>query len=372
MKNILVVTLLCVASTAHAQSTVAEADSVLARLIPTYGVSGSEAPVREAVKSLLPSWAKPETDTAGNLWLRVGSGGSPVVYVAHLDEIGFQVTAINADGSLELDRTGGFFESLFEGMPALVHTPRGDIPGVIPPRDSLPRDPRELRHQPPLVRVDGDPNHSTLRVDVGTTTRAATEALGVTVGSTVTMPKSYQRLAGTRATGRSFDDRVGDASLILAVRHLDRAQLKHEVIFLWSTREETGLFGARAAARSLGTAPARVYAIDTFVSSDAPLDPRNFADQPLGQGPVVRALDNSSVTPPALVDSVLAIASARHIAIQVGTTNGGNDGSMFVPFGVPDVAMGWPLRYSHSPAEVIDLKDVAALANIVQATAEAW
>ena len=86
----------------------------------------------------------------------------------------------------------------------------------------------------------------------------------------------------------------------------------------------------------------------------------------------MRALDNSSVTPPALVDSVLAIASARHIAIQVGTTNGGNDGSTFVPFGVPDVAMGWPLRYSHSPAEVIDLKDVAALANIVQATAEAW
>lgn len=349
------------AAPARAQSTVAEADSVLARLVPAYGVSGSEAPVRDVVKSLLPAWAKPETDSAGNLWLRVGSGGAPVVYVAHLDEIGFRVTSIRDDGSLALERRGGFFESLFEGKPALVHTPRGDVPGVFPPRDSLPKDFRDIRHQP-----------GPLHVDVGTTSRAATEALGITVGSTVTMPKSYQRLAGTRATGRSFDDRVGDASLILAVRHLDRSKLSHQVIFLWSTREEIGLEGARAAARALGTAPARVHAIDTFVSSDAPLDPKTFADQPLGRGVVVRALDNSSVTPPADVDTVLAIAAARHIPIQVGTTNGGNDGSMFVPFGVPDVALGWPLRYSHSPAEVIDLRDVVSLADLVQATAEAW
>lgn len=349
------------AGAAHAQSTVAEADSILARLIPAYGVSGSEGPVRDVVKSLLPPWARTETDTAGNLWLRVGNGGTPTVYVAHMDEVGFLVDSIREDGSLALTREGGFFESLFEGQPALVHTPKGDVPGVFPPRDSIPRDPRELRHQPPP-----------LRVDVGATSRAATEALGVTVGSTVTMPKSYQRLTGTRATGRSFDDRVGDAALLLAVRHLDRSKLTHQVIFLWSTREETGLFGARAAARSLGTAPARVYAIDTFVSSDAPLDSKTFADQPLGQGPVIRGLDNSSVTPPALVDTVLALAAARHIPMQVGTTNGGNDGSMFVPFGVPDVAIGWPLRYSHSPAEVIDLKDVASLADILQATAEAW
>lgn len=347
--------------TASAQSTAAEADSLLARLVPAYGVSGNEAPVREVVKALLPSWARPETDTAGNLWLRVGNGGTPTVYVAHMDEVGFLVDSIREDGSLALTREGGFFESLFEGQPALVHTPKGDVPGVFPPRDSMPRDPRELRHQPPP-----------LRVDVGTASRAATEALGVTVGSTVTMPKSYQRLIGTRATGRSFDDRVGDAALLLTVRHLDRSKLTHQVIFLWSTREETGLFGARAAARALGTAPARVYAIDTFVSSDAPLDSKAFADQPLGQGPVIRGLDNSSVTPPALVDTVLALAAARHIPLQVGTTNGGNDGSMFVPFGVPDVAIGWPLRYSHSPAEVIDLKDVASLADILQATAEAW
>ncbi|HWZ27840.1 MAG TPA: M20/M25/M40 family metallo-hydrolase [Gemmatimonadales bacterium] len=360
-RALLMVACLAAASRAQAQSTVAEADSILARLIPAYGVSGTEGPVRDVVKSLLPAWAKTETDTAGNLWLTVGPAGAPVVYVAHMDEIGYRVTGIREDGMLEVERQGGFFESLFEGKPALVHTPRGDVPGVFPPRDSIPRDRRELRHQP-----------TGMKVDVGTTSRAATEALGVTVSSTVTMPKSYQRLAGNRATGRSFDDRVGDAALILVVRHLDRSKLKHQVVFVWSTREETGLFGAAAAAHALGTTPVRVHAIDTFVSSDAPLDPKNFADQPLGRGAVVRAVDNSSVTPTALVDTVVALAGARHIQIQVGTTNGGNDGSWFVPFGVPNVAMGWPLRYSHSPAEVIDLADVASLADILQATAEAW
>ena len=56
----------------------------------------------------------------------------------------------------------------------------------------------------------------------------------------------------------------------------------------------------------------------------------------------------------------------------VGTTNGGNDGSAFSDWGVPDVPIGWPLRYSHSPAEVVDLRDVAGLADLVSAIAEGW
>jgi putative aminopeptidase FrvX len=115
-----------------------------------------------------------------------------------------------------------------------------------------------------------------------------------------------------------------------------------------------------------------VHAIDTFVSADSPLELRNFAVAPLGQGPVARALDNSSVTPPALLDSLVAVAGSRGIPLQVGTTNGGNDGSAFAEFGVPDVPIGWPLRYSHSPVEVADLRDVAHLAELVQAVAERW
>ena len=339
-------------------SRIADAQSVLAPLIESYGVSGAEAPVRETVKRLLPSWAQTETDTAGNLWVRVGQGDPVVVIVAHLDEIGFRVDSVAEDGTLRLTSRGGFFPSLFEAKPALVHAARGDVPGIF-----LPRDTGFTRRAP---------TPPTLRVSLGTTTRAATVALGIEPGQTVTMPKQYVRLAGTRATGRSFDDRVGSASLVLALRRLDRTKLKHQVIFLWSTREEIGLEGAEVAARALGTLPRRVHAIDTFVSADAPLELPNFAVAPIGAGAVARALDNSSITPPAYVDSLKAVARARGIALQVGTTNGGNDGSVFTPFGVVDVPLGWPLRYSHSPAEVIDLKDLVSLADLVRAIAEDW
>jgi len=343
---------------------IAEAQTVLSALVESYGVSGMEAPVRATVQRLLPSWVRTETDTAGNLWVRTGGGqgdggrGGPVVIVAHLDEIGFRVDTINADGTLGLRNRGGFILSLFEGKPALIHTDRGDIPGIF-----LPRDTGLTRRTPPP-----------LRVSVGATSRSGAESLGVKLGQTITMPKQYVRFAGggTRATGRSFDDRMGCAALILALRRLDRTKLKHPVIFLFSTREEIGLEGAEAAARQLGTTTRRVHAIDTFVSADSPLELPNFAVARIGAGAVARALDNSSITPPAYVDSLAQIARARGVALQIGTTNGGNDGSTFTQFGVVDVAMGWPLRSSHSPAEVVDLKDLLSLADLVRAVAEDW
>src|SRR3989449_8471253 len=246
-------------------SRISEAQSVLAQLVESYGVSGMEAPVRATVQRLLPSWVSAETDTAGNLWVRTGQGAGPVVIVAHLDEIGFRVDTVNADGTLGLRNRGGFILSLFEGQPALIHTDRADIPGIF-----LPRDTGLTRRTPPP-----------LRVSVGATTRAGAESLGVKLGQTITMPKQYVRLAGTRATGRSFDDRMGCAALILALRQLDRTKLKHPVVFLFSTREEIGLEGAEAAARQLGTATRRVHAIDTFVSADSPLELQNFAVAPV-------------------------------------------------------------------------------------------
>lgn len=343
---------------AQAGATVAEAQQVVSKLVESYGVSGMEGPVRETVRAMLPAWAHPTVDSAGNLWLKVGPGAPKVVFLAHLDEIGFEVTAIRDDGTLDLRTRGGFIGSLYEAQPALIHTAGADVPAVFLPRDSIGRTP---------VRSPG-----VIRADPGTGSKAATEALGVKVGSTLTMPKSYARLLGTRATGRSFDDRVGDAALILAVRHLDPAMLRHGVVFVWTTREETGLEGAAAVADSLKDGPAVVLAIDTFVSSDSPIEITTFADAPLGKGPVARAVDNSSVTPPALVDSLVATARRHLIPFQVGATNGGNDGSTFAPYGVPDAAMGWPLRYSHSPAEVIDLKDLVGLAGMVGAVTRSW
>lgn len=360
MKRLVLVALLLLPCRAAAQQqpSLDDVRAVLAPLTETYGVSGMEGPVRAAVSGMLPAWARATTDSAGDLIVSIGEGEPLVVFVAHLDEIGFVVTAIRDDGTLELKQRGGFFLSLFEAQPALVHTGERSVPGVFMPRDSMGATPRRTP--------------APFRADVGAGSRAAVESMGIRVGHTLTMPKQFVPLAGTRATGRSFDDRVGCTALVLALRRLDPKRLKHRVIFVWSVREETGLEGARVVADALGLSTARVHAVDTFVSSDSPLEIKTFADVPLGSGAVARALDNSSVTPPALVDSLVQVAARRKVPLQVGSTNGGNDGSVFGSWGVPDVPLSWPLRYAHSPAEVIDLKDVQALAQLIQAVAEDW
>ncbi|MFZ0333258.1 MAG: hypothetical protein WAL69_03915, partial [Candidatus Acidiferrales bacterium] len=145
--------------------------------------------------------------------------------------------------------------------------------------------------------------------------------------------------------------------------------------FVWSTGEELGLVGAGKLAARLaveGKAPDYVFAIDTFVSSDSPLESPRFGDAKLGDGFVVRAVDNSNVVPRTLVEKVVSIARANKIPVQYGITGGGNDGSAFLRYGSIDVALGWPLRYSHSPGELIDLRDLDGLAHIVVALSRTW
>ena len=145
--------------------------------------------------------------------------------------------------------------------------------------------------------------------------------------------------------------------------------------FVWSTEEEVGLKGAAAFAEQAakdGREPDFVFAIDTFVSADSPLESKRFGDAEIGKRFVVRAVDNSNVVPLPYVDRVVELAKENGIAAQYGVTGGGNDGSVFTRYGAVDVALGWPLRYSHSPGEVIDTRDLDALGKIVEVLAKKW
>src|ERR1700741_1682198 len=121
-----------------------------------------------------------------------------------------------------------------------------------------------------------------------------------------------------------------------------------------------------------GRAPDFVFAIDTFVSSDSPLESKRFADAELGKGFVGRAVDNSNIVPLDYVDRVVGLAKENNISAQYGGAGGGNDGAVFTRYGSVDVAMGWPLPYAHSPAEVIDTKDLDALGKMVESLARKW
>jgi putative aminopeptidase FrvX len=350
--------------------------SVIRALTEAYGASGHEEAVREEVKKLLPKWAqeKATTDAAGNLVLHVGDGKRDektprIAFVAHMDEIGYEVRKIEDDGRLAVEVLGGGYLQYFLGHVVLVHSAKkGPVGGVLElpsgwdkPGFEWPSGPRSM----------DEPAH----VYVGTHSKEETEKLGIAAGDYVTVPKEYRPLLGTRANARSFDDRVGCAALITAVNAIGAELKGRDVTFVWSTEEEVGLKGAAAFAEQAskeGRVPDFVFAIDTFVSSDSPLESKRFGDAEIGKGFVVRAVDNSNVVPREYVDRVVALAKENGIPAQYGVTGGGNDGAVFLRYGSVDVALGWPLRYSHSPGEVIDTKDLDALSKIVEVLARKW
>ena len=352
----------------------------LKALTLAYGASGHEEGVRQAVLAQLPAWARRRTraDPAGNLVLSLGSRargghGPDLVFDAHMDEIGYQVTQIESDGRLRVKELGGFYGRYYLGHVALVHTSGGrTVGGVMELPDGW--DHPDFKW-PPALSTLKQPAY----VYVGTRNAAQTAALGIHVGDYLTIPKAYRPLLGALVAVRSLDDRVGDTALVEAVRALG-PDFAHRwpgrrVTFVWTTGEEVGLDGAKAYANSmakLGHAADVVFAIDTFVSSHSPLETQRFGDGVPGQGFVVRAVDNSNIDPPVYVARIIRMARQHNIPVQYGATGGGNDGAAYTRYGTVDVAMGWPMVYSHSPIETSSTRDVAGLSRMVVVLATEW
>jgi putative aminopeptidase len=374
---------------------------MVSTLVESYGVGYHEVDVRETVKRLLPPWAKPETDDSGNLWVRLGNASKDsktprIAVVAHMDEIGFEVRAIEPDGKLQVVTRGGGILEYFIAHTLLVHTANGDVPGVLELPDLWNVSGFILRSSPGGAAAGGAPTEGAPAgagrggaaggapggaryVDVGARSAEEAQKLGIKagdkIGDYITIPKKYRPLIGHRANARSFDDRAGCSAAIAAIWELGPQLPGRDVTFIFSTGEELGLLGAGAAAKKMATdgrAPDFVFAIDTFVSSDSPLESKRFADAEIGHGFVVRAVDNSSIAPREYVDRVVKLAKTNNIPAQVGITGGGNDGSTFLPYGTIDIGLGWPLRYSHSPGEVIDTRDLDSLAHILAVLAKSW
>ncbi len=324
------------------------------------GAPGSEWRVRDHLMAALPKWARDiaTVDSAGNLIVAAGPDKNPEAIIAHMDEVGFEVDRILPDGRVTLRGVGGAVVTAWEGRPAYLHFNKGadgrtpeSLRGVYIPRDSA-----RLRAPGPLSAWFGMDS-------------AALVARGVRIGLPVLAYKRGERLGGTRVVARANDDRSGSTALLFAVQKLDPTKFTKKTYFVWSVREEGGLNGARAFGNDHGRELTRIYSIDTFVSSDTPLESPHFAYAPLGKGMVLRGLDNGALTPPGERERILAIARAQQIPIQVGTTMGSTDGSAITAFGPVNTSISWPGRYSHSPAEVLDLRDVHSLSRLIVALA---
>lgn len=316
-------------------------ERIVQNLVAAAGVSGAE----DAVRGLLREMVKEaganavQSDDKGNLIVRLGKGDSPdAVFIAHMDEIGFTVRGISSSGAIFADAKGGGNADIFSWLPVAIHTATGP-----------------LAAQMTL--------HGNMELGAGSADEVA--ARGIAAGDTATVPKIYRRLLGSRVSARSLDDRLGCAVLIEALRRLARQArgAAGSVWFVFSVEEEVGMVGARHLAASIS--PARVYAVDTFVTSDTPLEDRRIAYARLGAGSVLRALDHSGFTPRGEVRRVVEIARRNAIPIQVGVTAGGNDGSQFTAFGAVNIPIGFPLRYAHTPAETADLRDAEAAVDLI-------
>jgi putative aminopeptidase len=350
-------------SPASAQS---KAWDILREIVLVPGVSGHEGPVSQFVQGLLPSSLKAERDAMKNVWFTIGSGQPHILFVAHTDELGWVVDKITPEGRARVKPGGGILPQTVEARPVLIHTGRGDVPGIVPPRPDY-----DERQPPPGVGPETPAAAEGFDIFLGVATEAEARALGVAEGDTVTAKKTIVDFAPGLMATRAVDDRAGCAALLDAALRLKPGTVKgRTVTFAWDVQEETGLFGAAELAKTLK--PDYVFAIDTFVSTDSPLESKRFAYLPVGGGAVVRAIDSSNVTPKTDILKVVALAKKRGIPVQVGNSRGGNDGSVFLPGGAVDIPLSWPGSYAHSLIEKIDRRDLEALTDLILAIISDW
>lgn len=338
---------------------------ILREILFVPGVSGHEGPVSDFIQNKLPADLKSQRDGMHNVWFTVGSGKPHILFVAHSDELGWIVDKITPEGRLRVKRGGGMLPETAEARPVLIHTARGPVAGIVAPRPGY--DERRQQADAPEAPFAAE----NFDIFLGVSSEAEARALGVAEGDSVTPKKVLADLSPGLMAGRAVDDRAGCAALLDAALRLKADAFRGKTVtFAWDVQEETGLIGAAELAKTLK--PDFVFAIDTFVSTDSPLESKRFGYLPVGKGAVLRAIDSSNVTPRTEIRKVMAIAKKRGIPVQVGNSRGGNDGSVFLAGGAVDIPLSWPGSYAHSLIEKIDRRDLEALSDLILAIVSDW
>ncbi len=359
IKRLFICLIVCGSLFALALSPVEEAESAWAwlyALLPIPGVSGYESQVADFVQASLPEDLPVQRDDMENVWFTVGEGKPHLVFVAHTDELGLVVEEITAQGRLLVSGRGGFIPQMYEGRPVVVYTKQGRVNGIVAPRKDY-----RARVQERKALGVGD-----MKIYLGVDSLEQAGELGVKAGDFITIRKRITALSSDLLAARAVDDRAGCAVLLAAAHRIRWSRVKGKTItFAWDVQEEVGLRGAARLAQHLGADYA--FAVDTFVSTDAPLDDKRFARIPLGEGVVIRGMDSSTIAPRLEMEKVMAVARKRGIPYHLGNTRGGTDGTRFIPEGAVCIPLSWPGTYSHSFIEKIHRKDLQSLTDLVVA-----
>ena len=301
-------------------------------------------------------------DGIGNVWatLKGNKDGPKVVVTAHMDEVGFIVKKIEANGLLRFEKLGGHDDRILLAQPVDVHTKSETLHGVIGTMSA---------HYVKFDDAKRVRSHRELYIDIGARSEQEALDMGVRIGTIVTWHTSLQALGnGTtnRLYGKALDDRAGCAVLLELFRRLKGQNFHGEVLFLWTVQEEVGLRGAHTAARSLQADLA--IAIDTTAASDTP-ETTMDGTLTLGGGTGIKVLDFSLIANPGVKDRLVDLAEEHHIPYQLEVFPGiGTDGGAvaFSEHGIPTGVLSIPSRNAHAPVEVIDEGDLEATVNLLE------
>jgi putative aminopeptidase FrvX len=331
------------------------------------GLSGHEDRVRRAIRDRLDAIGVQSTsDRLGNLVAHFPGQGPSVMLFTHMDQLGFIVRRIEADGLIRLERMGGVPERALAAQEVLICVGEGrDVCGIIANKSHHATPPSEKYQVTPYADI---------YVDTGLSSAAEVEAAGIRIGTPVVYAPRAASLGHDRVTGTSVDDRAGCAVLLEMARLLNARSSGPPVHLAFTVLEEFNLRGAQPLAQKLQ--PDIAIQLDLMLATDTP-DMAARGDMVLGGGPGMslysfhgRGTLNGVIPHPAMVHLFETTAQAQNIPLQRSAQVGVLTDLSYVQLvgeGVASIDMGFPMRYSHSARELCDVSDLVALTTLLDA-----
>lgn len=322
--------------------------------------TGNEDRLTAAVESYVRSRGWPvEADHLGQLAVTMGpdDAETSVMLVAHLDEVGLVVRAIEDDGWVRVHRLGGMPEGVLPGLRVVVHTKGGDVPAVVAAKSHHLTEAGEKYVAKPATD---------LYLDLGAPSAQQVETAGVRVGDPITYAPSWTEYGHDRLSGKSLDNRLGVAALLRVLDFLAEEAPAARVHVVFSCLEEFNLMGALAMARRFQ--PDIALAVDIVPATDTP-DLRGQGTSDLGGGVSLSRLTFHGrgslaglVPHPGVVRAVEDAAEDSGATMQYDAIIGCLNDAAYLPTatgeGIAAISLGIPCRYTHSPVETAQLSDV--------------
>jgi endoglucanase len=329
------------------------------------GPIGHEQPVQDYLAQRWASRTRRVWQTpVGNLFAHVGGQGPRLLIGAHADEICFLVRSVSANGFIRLsiwnaDREGRPPRWLFPiGQWTRIIGPGQPVNGIFATSTGHALN-QAQREKPRLDWND-------IFVDIGARSADEVERLGIRVGHRVIWNPSTHRLGESLITGKAMDDRAALAIMTALLDVIDPSNLAYDVTFVSTVMEETGLEGAHSIARE--QAFDQAIALDVGLTGDLPSADLDDIPVRLGSGPTIVHQDSEIHYSRFVTDALIETAEHNDIRVQHAVfQNYASDGAAFIRQGIPTALIAFAARYTHSPFETIDERDLVACVQLLKA-----